>query len=223
MHSNRIEKYKQKLKLTKRQRQIVVGAVLGDGHLETQDAGRTYRLKIEHSVGQRAYVDWLYDQLKPLVGTLPKARVRTRTFPSGYVSTGVSYGFATYSLGALRFYAQQFYRGGEKIVPRLIGKLLTPTSIAIWYLDDGSVKSNRHRTFVIHTYGYARRDLQRLQSALEQFGIRTTLHTQVRLSGRYLRLYVVSESAATFRALVEPIIRAIPQMHYKLGNKLPKR
>ena len=46
-HSRDIEEYKQHLKLTRTQREVLVGLLLGDGHLETQNGGRTYRLKIE--------------------------------------------------------------------------------------------------------------------------------------------------------------------------------
>ena len=64
MHSDLIESHKSKLKLTDRQREIIIGKLLGDGHLETQNKGKTYRLKIEHSIKQREHVDWLYSNLK---------------------------------------------------------------------------------------------------------------------------------------------------------------
>jgi len=43
MYSKEIENQKKRLKLTKRQKEILVGKILGDGHLETQDNGKTYR------------------------------------------------------------------------------------------------------------------------------------------------------------------------------------
>jgi len=48
-----------KIKITPKQKQIIIGKILGDGHLETVNE-KTCRLKIEHSYKQRAYVDWLY-------------------------------------------------------------------------------------------------------------------------------------------------------------------
>jgi len=44
------------LKLTSELREILVGKLLGDGHLETQNKGKTWRLKIEHSIKQKEYV-----------------------------------------------------------------------------------------------------------------------------------------------------------------------
>jgi len=223
MHSLKIDKYKQSLKLTKYQRAIIVGTLLGDGHLESKDNGRTYRLKIEHSISQKQYVDWLYGQFREWTGDAPKSRMVTSGFSYRNGKGTTAYGFSTYSHGAFRFYGQQFYPNGKKIIPVRIAKILTPVSIAIWYFDDGSWKSNKHRTFIIHTHGYTKADLQKAQSALGRFGIHARLHRQIRLSGTYLRLYIQSASAEKFRALIIPMIKHIPSMSYKLGNNLPKK
>jgi len=60
MRSKQIEEYKNNLRLNKKQKDIIVGLLLGDGHLETQNSGKTFRLKIEHSINQKEYVDMLY-------------------------------------------------------------------------------------------------------------------------------------------------------------------
>ena len=221
MHSNSIENYKKTIRLTKPQRAIIVGTLLGDGHLETTDKGRTYRLKIEHSVKQKEYVDWLYQKLQALVGAPP----RERSYRGGFNATFTGYGFTTYSLGSLRFYGQQFYpRNRIKIVPKIIRKLLESLSVAIWYLDDGSFKSNRHRTFIIHTHSFTRGELKIIQDALSfKFGINTSLNRQEYTGKLYWRIYVFSESADKFLKLVKPVIDQLPSMKYKLGNKMPKR
>lgn len=45
------------LKLTQKQREIIMGLILEDGHLETRTNGKTYRL-VEHSIKQKDYVLW---------------------------------------------------------------------------------------------------------------------------------------------------------------------
>lgn len=223
MHSNLIESYKRNLKLTKEQRAIIVGTLLGDGHLEASDKSRTYRLKIEHSIKQKEYVDWLYQKMKPWINGLPKARKVNSRFPNGKILESTKYGFTTYSHGKLRYYGQQFYsKENKKVVPKMISKLLNPLAIAIWYLDDGSWKSARHKTFIIHTHAFSKQDLKNLQRALENFKIKTRLHQQNREEKTYWRIYVLSESAEEFRKLIIPIVNQMPSMKYKLGNKLPK-
>ena len=108
MRSIEIERHVKNLKLTERQRAIVTGLLLGDGHLETQNNGRTFRLKVEHGIAQKAYVDWLHEEFKDWVRTPPSERVKL-----SFGKLIMSYGFTTYSSGLLRFYAQQFYQSGK--------------------------------------------------------------------------------------------------------------
>lgn len=224
MHSKRIEDHKKTLRLDDFQRALIVGKVLGDGHLETSDNGKTYRLRIEHSLKQKAYVDWLYSQFKAWSGQAPKIRERRVLMPQGTSAVQASYGFTTYAHGALRFYAQQFYdQNGKKIIPKLIKKLLTPIALAIWYLDDGSFKSSHHRTFIIHSHGYEKKDLQRVQAVLMKLGVKTSLHRQNRATGTYWRIYILSESADRFAEMAREIMRFMPSMSYKLGNSKPKK
>lgn len=210
MSSKKLEEYKKQLKkqlkFTNNQRELIVGLLLGDGHLETQN-GRTYRLKVEHSIKQKDYVDWLYQNFSEWVHQSPKARIK-----DSFGKELVSYGFTTYSTGLLRFYAQQFYSGKKKVMPKLIGKLLSSKALAIWFMDDGSWKSDRHRTYIIHSLGYSRKELTLVEEVLKKkFGVSIGVHRQY----DKWRIYVYSDSAEKFKQLIEPYV--IPSMKYKLG------
>ena len=211
MRSKEIEELKNKIKLSERQRSIIVGTLLGDGHLETVDKGRTYRLKITHSARQKEYIEWLYLELKNMVRTPPQRKIK-----KGMNKVYEEYWFNTYSLGSLRFYGQQFYVGGEKIIPEMIGKLLDPLAIAVWFMDDGSYKSNRHRTYIIHTLSFKKKELELISEVLrEKYGIKIKLHKQYYKSSIKWRLYILSESAEKFKNLIEPYV--LPSLKYKLG------
>ena len=214
MNDKRIEEYKKNLKLTKLQKEIIVGSLLGDGHLESGSKGRVYRLKIQYGEKQREYIYWLWRVFRGWVGQDPRAKSQVR--PSGKVVRTLY--FNTYSHSAFRFYGHQFYsKTGKKVNPRIIRKLITPLGLAIWFMDDGSWKSQEHKTYIIHTDGYSRKDLVRVKEALEQkFGLSLALHRQY---GNW-RLYVLTKSAKRFRSLVEKYILA--SMRYKLGNISPK-
>ncbi len=211
MYSREIEFYKKGLKLSKRQREIIVGLLLGDGHLETANNGRTFRLKVDHCLEQSAYTWWLYRQFQEWIRSKPKIKYKKEN--SDMI------GFTTYSHSAFRFYAQQFYCGKQKRVPPLIKKLITPQSLAVWFMDDGSLKSNRHASVVIHSMAFCKSDLEHLQKALyEKFNIETTLHSQKK---KHWRIYIPSRSVMQFRDVVGPYI--LPDMKYKLGNIMPKK
>ena len=220
MHSTAIERSKATMQLSDRQREVVVGTLLGDAHLETKDQGRTYRLKIEHSRKQRAYVDWLYHEFQSLVRTAPQQRERTVTL-KGRTAEYALYWFNTLSLGTFRFYAQQFYQRKKKLVPRQIGRWLTPLALAVWYMDDGSIKSNAHRTVLLNTHAFDAGSLQRLQAALlQRYGVHATLRKQ----REGTQLYVGAASADAFLNVIEPYL--IPTLRYKLPpvwlTQLPK-
>lgn len=209
MNSKFIEEKKARLKLTKRQKEIIVGLLLGDGHLETQNYGKTFRLKVEQSIAHKAYVDWLFSELQEFVLTGPKARKKL-----SYGKIRWNYGFQTLSLGSLRFFAHQFYGepAGEKRIPRIIRKLLSSLVLAVWFMDDGQIKSKKHRTLLINTQSFSRKDLQVLQAALrERFGIETSLQ---KARGQW-RLYLQSSTIKTFLKLINPYL--IPSMRYKIG------
>lgn len=209
MRTKQIEAHKKTLKLSKSQKEILVGLILGDGHLETLNEGKTYRLKVEHSMQQREYLDWLYVNFKEWINKAPE--VRKRTSLGKIIET---YGFTTYTSSILGFYAKQFYVNGKKIIPKTIDKIITPQSLAIWFMDDGSIKSKVHKALVIHTHGYSKDDLLLITKVLKsKFGLKIGLQKQY----DKWRLYVYSHSVDNFKKIISPYI--LPSMQYKLGNR----
>ena len=205
---------KTKQRISKRQREIIIGTLLGDGHLETQNHGRTYRLKVEHSVKQKDYIEWLFSELRSLCAQSElthKVRSDGREF----------YEFRTRSLGALRFYAHQFYDSKKKIVPKMIHKLLRSSlSLAVWFADDGSRKSLRHKTYILHTLAFTKRDLKLLQNALVQnFQIESSIHR----NRNGFRIYILSKSAKKFDELIRPHLENIKSLKQKLVTQMPKK
>ncbi len=210
MNRNELIAYKTGLKLTPIQREIIVGKLLGDAHLANNSpTGLKYKLMIQHSLNQKAYVDWLYGYFKDWVLTPPKEKdqiVNGKLYKK--------YWFNTLSHIAFRFYALQFYQNGKKVVPKLINHWLTPLGLAVWFMDDGSIKSKHHRALILNTQCYNDADLKRLQDVLKlKFGIQTKLRNQK--EGK--QIYILSETVDQFVKIIRPFI--LPEMEYKL-NKL---
>lgn len=207
MRSQAIENYKASLKLSPRQREVLVGVLLGDACLETQNRGRTYRLKVEQSAWHKPYVWHLYQLFRPWVLTEPRQRLakcRNGTAVESWV-------FATVSHAAFRFYAQQFYCQGKKQVPKLIHRWLSPRGIAYWFMDDGSKKSNQSKGVLFNTQSFDDLGLERLICVLEsQFGLSATR----RHERDGLQIYIAGSSYERFVDLVGPFI--IPDMRHKL-------
>lgn len=218
MNTKQLREYKKTLKLNKQQRQIIVGVLLGDGHLETLNDGRTYKLRIEHSLKQRDYVDWLYQQFKDWVLTPPHSKEKT---VNGKQYT--NYYFNTVSHGAFRFYGQQFYRKQPdkridtpndhrvKVVPKMIQRWLTPLTLAIWFMDDGSSKSKQHRARILNTQGFSTAEIKRLATALER---KFALTAKLRKQKEGYQIMIGGESYPQLYQLISPYV--LPSMRYKL-------
>jgi|SRR3990167_1395078 len=208
MRSNAIEEYKRTLKLNGDQRSILVGTLLGDGHLETQNNGRTYRLKIEHSAKQSAYVDWLHLQFKDWVLTPPKLKLKRLKNVELE-----NYYFQTLSSGQFRFYAKEFYdESKHKRVPRQIKRWLTPLALAVWFMDDGSSKSKQHRALIINTHSFSKKELAILQEALL---LNYVIEARLRPQKEGLQLIVAGRSAEEFVRIIRPYV--LPYFYYKFG------
>jgi len=196
-----------KVKITPRQKQIIIGKILGDGHLETNN-GLTYRLRIEHGQKQKNYVFWLYQELENLAAGPPRLKIRKGK--NGTVEK--KWWFDTVFTISLRFYAQQFYQEGKKVVPRLIHRWLTPLTLAIWFMDDGSVKAKNCRCRLLNTQAFDEVSLKRLQAALKR---NFDLETKLRQQKEGKQIYIPAGEYDKFKKIVQSYV--LPEFEYKLG------
>jgi hypothetical protein len=216
VRSRVIETYKTTLTLSDVQRETLVGILLGDACLETQNAGRTYRLKIEQGAAHADYVQHLYDVLRDWVLSPPRSkRGQTRG-----VST-INLAFQTVSHDELAEFGELFYRDRRKIVPENIGDVLTARGLAYWYMDDGSMKSSESKGVLFNTHGYQPDEISTLIAVLGEFG----LDAKPRRQTDGVQIYVSGRSFERFVELVDPYV--IEAMRYKVPQPrrthLPKK
>lgn len=207
MRSKKIENYKTQLRLNAEQKEVLMGILLGDATLETQNGGRTYRMKIEHSISQKIYLEHLYCVFKEWVLTPP--RLKAVTLSNGKIYTNVV--FSTLSHSSFRFYAHQFYDDKHKVVPRLINRWLTPKAVAYWFMDDGSIKSKQSKGVIFNTQGYTIQDVLRLVRVLKE---KFRLESKARKQKEGYQIYVSGRSYEQFKNIVSPYI--LPEMRYKI-------
>ena len=85
--------------LTRRQKSIIVGSLLGDAYLVKTTCG--YAFRVNHGLLQKCYVDWKYEELKNLTNSAPRQSTRC-------------YYFRTVSHKHFLELQKEFYRGGAK-------------------------------------------------------------------------------------------------------------
>ena len=210
MRSRIIEEYKTRLSLTDRQKEILIGTILGDAHLEKLYTPELSRLKIEHSYKQKEYVDWFYEEFKNWIRTKPKEKIK-----KVFGKIHKNYGFCTYGHGLLGNFQKEFYAEKKKVIPDNLFKNITLLSLAVWYMDDGSIKSNKHKGVFLNAQSFSEKDVKTLQSILEnKFGL--TSATRKDESGE--QIYLGGKSGEEFIKIIEPFV--IPSMKYKIPRVL---
>lgn len=178
--------------LTKRQEEIFLGTMLGDGSLEDRKTANS-RLQIRHSLKQRDYVDWLYNEFQNLVLSKP------RQIENAYF-------FRTRSLPLFTQWRQKFYKGGTKIIPQDIS--LSPLSLAIWFMDDGYFDK---KAAYFCTHCFDKQNLHHLQKLLRKYGLESS--PIIDRDHYKIRLFV--GSTPRFISLVKQYIH--PTLLYKIG------
>ena len=185
--------------LTGVQRELIIGTLLGDGAMRCKVNAL---LEVNHSINQRSYVDWKFEQLANLVATPPRERKGT--------GDRIAYRFVTRSLPELTPYHRIFYGNGGKRVPDIE---LSPLSLAVWFMDDGS----RSRSSVyLNTQQFEQDDqLLLLRLLYEQWGIEGTLNRDK----TYHRIRISVTGTVRWLSLIERHV--LPTMRYKLPHVTP--
>jgi len=147
--------------LTKEAREMVVGTLLGDGCLvkpgkrkiysknkEKYWIGkcRHYRLQFTHDPTQKDYIYWKYNLLKIICSSgYPKQRF---IYNSQQKKTYERYDLVTRTLSYFTRLRKIIYPRGLKQVTRRYLNLLTPLSLAVWYMDDGTFDKKSGRSWL---------------------------------------------------------------------------
>ncbi len=122
--------------LTSRQHDILIGSLLGDGNLQPLSSGRA-RLRWDHSVKQAEYLWWKYNEFANFIHLPPAPLVR---FNPIFRNTYQYLRCQTLAADVFGDYYRLFYCNRRKVIPETIVNLLSsPLSLAVWYMDDGSL------------------------------------------------------------------------------------
>ena len=192
--------------------QVVRGALMGDGALSQNrlSGNRGARFRMGHSPKQAAYIDWkasLFSNIRQSRSTNSKGDIFIDLTP----------------LPELAELREAVYRGGQKHLSSNYLESLTPLSLAIWYMDDGSfsirAKGLQERTHdgsgrsEICVEAMAEDTRQRL---VEHLAGAFDLHPTLSLRGARKKAVLTfdKDETAKLHARIAPYVH--PSMDYKL-------
>lgn len=129
-------------KFNQKQREYLIGGILGDDRLMMNRKRKYPFLRITHSEKQKAYVEWKYEIWKTIVpGEIKKISIQNNDNGKTYLASG----FTTAAHPDFSEFFEMFYGSGRKRVTKKILDHLTPFSLAVWYMDDGYYNQKRGR------------------------------------------------------------------------------
>lgn len=197
------------MKLSLTQKEIVYGLILGDAYLQATGKHNA-RLRLEHSLKQKDYMEWLYENLKNIFANQPT--VLRRKHPKSLKTYGYTrlQSHSSPWFGKLR---NEFYAKGTKIVPAAIDDFLnSPRVLAVWYMDDGYYYE-RDKSAHIFVPRFSDDDLKRLIRALKKrFSIKAKIYC--RPDRHACQLTFNGENLEKLCRIISPFI--IPSLRYKL-------
>jgi len=205
-------------KLTKREKDIIVGSLLGDECMRILGGCKNPVFCVSHSKAEKNYVFWKYEQLKRFVNTPPWQE--SRVYHKDRSRRTFSWRFQTLSNVIFSDLYKIFYPAGEKIVPEKLVELLSnsPLSLAIWLMDDGN--KNKNAVF-INTQSFSFAQQQFLVKVLKKaFNLDATINKHSMSKGK--QLYRIRISTASTRKLPKLVGRFIlPEFRYKIPTLSP--
>ena len=189
-----------------------------DASLQSQNNGKTYRLKFEWGEKNKPYLDHVYDLFNEWVISPPHKKTRVNINNKQVIN----WGFQTISHEAFNFLSDLFLKENKKSVPEnLVRDNLTPRGLAYWWMDDGGKldynKNSKNKSVVFNTQSFMESEVFFMAKELSN---KFDLECEIR-SNKGKKIIVVKARIGTasffkFIELVDPFI--IPEIKYKLPD-----
>jgi uracil-DNA glycosylase len=188
-------------------RDVVCGAVLGDGCLQTKSSSLTF----SHSERQADYARFKSNLLAELNPDVCHHEVAAAVGGDRMYSVVLT---RTLAHRALRVLREEFYRP-RKVVPPWLADELNPRMLAIWFMDDGytSIREGRRPRAEIATNAFSDTDLQLLIRGLARLGLPAKALRS--------RLFFDVNATARLSQIIAPFVP--PSMRYKLNPDIEAR
>ena len=186
--------------------------MLGDASIQTQNKGKSFRLKFEWGNKNKPYLDHVYNLFNEWV--LSNPHKKSRVSPNGNII--INWGFQTISHEAFNSLADLFIKYNKKSISNsLIQNNLTNRGLAFWIMDDGGKldynKNSINKSIVLNTQSFTEEEVINMSKELSE---KFNLGVEIRNNKGKKVIIINSASYPIVRELINPFI--IPEMMYKL-------
>jgi len=189
--------------LSDRCKEIILGSLLGDGSLKINSDYKNARFSFRHSEKFQKYFFWKVNELKEISGE--KCFWKEKDGMLRYQSL---------ALESLTEIYNFTHKKNKLTIKRKWLNLMTPLSLAVWWMDDGSlIKNSRQGVFCTDSFDLKSQKIL-AQYLLKVWNIKTKIGKNRKKE--YYRLYIHStEELKKFLKIILPYI-PVEEMLYKV-------
>ena len=194
-----------KLTLNESQKSILIGILLGDGHINRRYINGNSRFIFGQSALLSHHISYFYfvfNIFKPFCSSTFVPEIKT-SIDKRTKNVYHSSNFATLSLPCFNLYRELFYLDNIKVVPNNILELLDYQGLAHWIMDDGSIQNEGLH---LNTYAFSDKDINLLNNVLtNKFELKCSIHYHDKVNKLKPRIYIWKESMPLLRIKLEKI------------------
>jgi len=198
--------------LSREQKQILLGSLLGDGGLKNR---KNSCFVLEHCEAQKSYIEYKFRVLKEFCYDKPLYYREKKSLRSDSICK--SYSFTTICCPLFSVLRNKWYLNSKKIIDINNIKELDALGLAIWYMDDGNYSRNGN-VLKLFTNGFTLEENQLLQKFLkDKFDLYFTIST----IDKYFYLSCYGDEMRKLKKIVEPYV--LDCLKYKINIKEKKK
>lgn len=209
-----------KKKLSKEQKSLLIGLLIGDGTISSN-----YVFKLSHSVDQKEYLEWKVSLLNKL--GIKNNGIKEYISSCGY-NTGKGVLYSQMSvIPTIKALRRTVYIPKKTFTRKLLN-WLNPLGIAIWYMDDGhiNVNTSKQRSSIQHTIKIATCvDENTVEMIIQYF--QEVWNVKFRKFQEGKETFSIASSSEDdckkFIDIVKPYIEQVPSMLYKIRDNFTKQ
>lgn len=198
---------KEKLSLLPEELEVIYGGLLGDSHLRK---GRN-EINFAHSINQSEYLHWKWGKLEMISNKIYE--IDSNGFKQERFNSFIN------EKDYRHLYLLTYnHHTGKKTVTRKWLNLLTPLSLAIWWMDDGCLsvcKGNRYGKLCTHSFSYE-------EHLIIQKYFKTVWNIDIQIKLEKNKYYFCRLNVENLKKLfniIYPYIFENPNMMYKIDLK----
>lgn len=210
--------------LTDEQKAIILGTALGDGCISLNTKARpgntTARIMIAQGIDQIDYLTWKREKLYPLITANLTYEISKGNVVNGrFVRPGRAARVKSRQHPFLTYINNMLYNENRKrVFCSEMFDQLTPLSIAVWYMDDGTLSYSAHKNGNQYARLYLSTDAFSLEDnyKIRDYLIKKGFSFKISKHGASYRLTCdVFESIKAFIEMITPYV-LLPLFQYKI-------